>query len=59
MGLFDSVLGAASALSSASPGGENPALAAVLQFASNPQTGGLAGIVESFERGGLGDEVRS
>ena len=59
MGLLDQVLGATGALSSQQNEGTNPLFAAVLQMASNPQTGGLTGIVQSLENGGLGDVVKS
>lgn len=56
MGLFDQVLGA---LSGHPAGGNNALLESVLQLVNNPQTGGLGGLVQSFERGGLGNIVNS
>ena len=57
MGLLDQVLGAAGALSSQSPDGANP-LSGILN-ALNSQEGGLSGLVQAFENGGLGDVVKS
>jgi uncharacterized protein YidB (DUF937 family) len=56
MGLFDSVVGA---LSGGQSGGENQLLNIVMQLINNPQTGGLGGLVQSFEQGGLGNIVNS
>ncbi len=57
MGLLDQVLGAASAVSSQSADGSNP-LAGILNVL-NSQQGGLSGLVQTFEGGGLGDVVKS
>jgi uncharacterized protein YidB (DUF937 family) len=57
MGLLDQVLGAAGAMSSQSPDGANP-LSGILN-ALNSQEGGLSGLVQAFENGGLGDVVKS
>lgn len=56
MGLFDQVVGA---LSGNQAGGNSALLESVLQLVNNPQTGGLGGLVQSFERGGLGSIVNS
>ena len=56
MGLLDSVVGALSGSQSA---GSNPLLNIVMQLINNPQSGGLGGLVQSFEQGGLGDVVKS
>jgi uncharacterized protein YidB (DUF937 family) len=56
MGLLDSVVGA---LSGGQSAGANPLLNIVMQLINNPQTGGLGGMVQSFEQGGLGDVVKS
>ena len=56
MGLFDSVVGA---LSGGQSAGSNPLLNIVMQLINNPQTGGLGGLVQSFEQGGLGEVVKS
>jgi len=56
MGLFDQVVGA---LSGNQAGGSNALLESVMQLINNPQTGGLGGLVQSFQKGGLGDIVNS
>lgn len=56
MGLLDSVVGA---LAGGQSGGESPLLNVVMQLINNPQTGGLAGLVQSFQQGGLGNIVNS
>jgi len=56
MGLFDSVVGA---LAGGQSGGDSPLLSIVMQLINNPQTGGLGGLVQAFEQGGLGSVVSS
>ena len=56
MGLLDSVVGA---LAGGQSGGDNPLLNIVMQLINNPQTGGLGGLVQSFQQGGLADVVNS
>jgi len=56
MGLFDSVVGA---LAGGQSAGESPLLNVVMQLINNPQTGGLGGLVQAFEQGGLGSVVNS
>lgn len=56
MGLFDQVVGA---LSGNHSGGGNALLETVLQLVNNPQTGGLGGLVQSFQQGGLAEIVNS
>lgn len=56
MGLFDQVVGA---LSGNQFGGGNALLETVLQLVNNPQTGGLGGLVQSFQQGGLAEIVNS
>lgn len=56
MGLFDQVVGA---LSGNQSGGGNALLETVLQLVNNPQTGGLGGLVQSFQQGGLAEIVNS
>ncbi|KXB29045.1 hypothetical protein AT959_19710 [Dechloromonas denitrificans] len=56
MGLLDSVVGA---LAGGQSGGNNALLETVLQLINNPQTGGLAGLVQSFQQGGLAEIVNS
>nr|WP_256435910.1 YidB family protein [Dechloromonas sp. TW-R-39-2] len=56
MGLFDQVVGA---LAGGQSGGNAALLETVMQVINNPQTGGLAGLVQSFQQGGLGEIVNS
>ena len=56
MGLFDQVVGA---LAGGQSGGNAALLETVMQLVNNPQTGGLAGLVQSFQQGGLGEVVNS
>jgi uncharacterized protein YidB (DUF937 family) len=55
MGLFDSVVGA---LAGGQSGNGNQLLDVVMQLI-NSQPGGLAGLVQSFQQGGLGEIVNS
>jgi uncharacterized protein YidB (DUF937 family) len=55
MSLLDQVVGA---LAGGESGGSN-LLQTVLQLVNNPQTGGLEGLIRSFQQGGLGDIVNS
>ena len=59
MGLFDQVVGAIGGASGQQAEGDNALLSTVLQLVNNPQTGGLAGLVQSFQNGGLGEVVKS
>ncbi len=56
MSLLDQVVGA---LAGGESGGSGNLLQAVLQLVNNPQTGGLEGIIRSFQQGGLGELVNS
>lgn len=56
MGLLDSVVGA---LAGGQSGGNKALLETVMKLINNPQTGGLAGLIQSFQQGGLGDVVNS
>lgn len=51
MGLLDSVLGS---LTSGGSGAGNPLLEAVLSMVNNPESGGLKGLLDKFQEGGLG-----
>lgn len=57
MGLLDSVLGSLSQGGSGSGG--NPLLEAVLSMVNNPQTGGLAGLLQKLQESGLGNVADS
>ena len=61
MGLLDQIAGAVSgATGTSSEGeGENSLLATVMHLVNNPQTGGLAGLVQSFQKGGLAEIANS
>ena len=59
MGLFDQVAGAIAGATGASAEGGNSLLASVMQLVNNPQTGGLAGLVQSFQKGGLAEIANS
>jgi uncharacterized protein YidB (DUF937 family) len=56
MSLLDQVVGA---LAGGESGGSGNLLQTVLQLVNNPQTGGLEGLIRSFQQGGLGDIVNS
>ena len=56
MGLFDQVVGA---MSGAQSGGNNALLETVMKLVNDPQTGGLQGLIQSFQQGGLGHIVNS
>lgn len=56
MGLLDQVVGA---MSGQQGEGGNALLNGVLQLVNNPQTGGLSGLVQAFQNGGLGDIAKS
>ena len=56
MSLLDQVVGA---LAGGESGSGSTLLQTVLQLVNNPQTGGLEGLIRSFQQGGLGDIVNS
>lgn len=56
MSLFDQVVGA---LSAGESGGQGNLLQTVMHLINNPQTGGLQGLIQAFQQGGLGDIVNS
>lgn len=58
MGLFDQVVGAVMSGQTAD-GAANPLLAVIMQLVNDPQTGGLAGLVQAFQNGGLGEIAKS
>jgi uncharacterized protein YidB (DUF937 family) len=58
MGLLDEIVkGVAGKFLSA--GGQNPLMDIVLGLISNPQTGGLQGLIQTFKEKGLGDAMSS
>ena len=56
MSLFDQVVGA---LSAGESGGQGNLLQTVMHLVNNSQTGGVQGLIQSFQQGGLGDIVNS
>ena len=56
MSLLDQVVGA---LAGGASDGQGNLLQTVMQLVNNPQTGGLNGLIQSFQQGGLGDIVNS
>ena len=56
MGLLDQVVGA---MAGGQSGGNNALLETVMKMISDPQNGGLQGLIQSFQQGGLGDIVNS
>ena len=56
MGLLDQVVGA---MAGGESGEQGNLLQTVMQLINNPQPGGLAGLVQTFQQGGLGDIVNS
>lgn len=59
MGLLDQIIGAVGGKSGQSAESADALLDSVLQLVTNPQSGGLAGLVKSFEKGGLANVVNS
>ena len=56
MSLLDQVVGA---MAGSQSGEQGNMLQTVMQLLNNPQTGGLSGLVQSLQQGGLGDVVNS
>ena len=56
MGLLDQVVGT---MAGGQSGGNNALLETVMKMVSDPQNGGLQGLIQSFQQGGLGDIVNS
>lgn len=56
MGLLDQLVGA---VASGQSGGNNALLETVMKMLNDPQNGGLQGLIQSFQQGGLGDIVNS
>ena len=56
MGLFDQVVGA---LAGGETGGQGGLLQTVMQLINDPKIGGLQGLVQTFQQGGLGEIVNS
>ncbi|MBS0349485.1 MAG: DUF937 domain-containing protein [Proteobacteria bacterium] len=58
MGLFDQVVGAVMS-GQTTDGAASPLLAGIMQLVNDPQIGGLAGLVQAFQNGGLGEVAKS
>jgi len=58
MGLLDEVIKGVAG-KSLGGGGQNPLMDIVLGLVTNPQTGGLQGLIQMFKEKGLGDAVSS
>ncbi len=56
MGLFDQIIGAVSG-QQGEPGGS--LLGSVLQMVTNPQNGGLSGLLQTLQQGGLAEAAKS
>lgn len=59
MSLLDKVVSAASGLFGLHGEAKDSLLAAILQLVNNPQTGGIQGLIQSFDKAGLGDIIQS
>lgn len=56
MGLLDQLVGAVAGSQS---GGNNALLETVMKMVNDPQNGGLQGLIQTFQQGGLGEIVNS
>jgi len=56
MGLFDQVVGA---LAGGEAGNQGSLLQAAMQLVNDPKIGGLEGLINTFQQGGLGEIVNS
>ena len=59
MGLFDDLVGKVVGAVKGSPGQEEGLAAGVMGLLTNPETGGIAGLVQTFKQQGLGDIISS
>jgi uncharacterized protein YidB (DUF937 family) len=59
MGLFDDLVGKVVGAVQGSQGQEEGLAKGVMGLLTNPETGGLAGLVETFKQQGLGDLISS
>jgi uncharacterized protein YidB (DUF937 family) len=59
MGLFDQVANAVGNMSGAQGAGPQGLVEEIMKMINDPQTGGLAGLVQKFQAGGLGEIVQS
>lgn len=59
MGLFDQLAGAITSATNNSNEGGSALLSTVMHLVNDPKTGGLAGLVQSFQKGGLAEIANS
>ncbi len=59
MGLLDAVVGAMGGAAGGNTGGGNALMSIAMGLISNPNGGGLQGLVKSFQEGGLGSQIAS
>ena len=59
MGILDQIMGAVGGASDGSAEGGSSLLDNTLKLINNPDTGGLSGLIQSFQEGGLGEAVKS
>ncbi|MDA8128263.1 MAG: YidB family protein [Betaproteobacteria bacterium] len=59
MGLLDQIAGAMGGSAGAAAEGESSLLGNIMHLVNNPETGGLSGLVQSFQKGGLGEVINS
>jgi uncharacterized protein YidB (DUF937 family) len=59
MGLFDDLVGKVVGAVTGSPGQEEGLAAGVMGLLTNPETGGLTGLVQTFKAQGLGEVISS
>lgn len=58
MSFLDQIAGAVSSAANSTEGG-NPMLVTVMQLINSPQIGGVSGLIQKFQQGGLGEIVNS
>jgi uncharacterized protein YidB (DUF937 family) len=59
MGLFDDLVGKVVGAAKGSPGQEEGLVAGVMGLLTNKETGGIAGLMQTFNQQGLGDIISS
>lgn len=59
MGLLDQITGAIGGLTGQHGTGGSGFMEAIMQWINDPKTGGIAGLMEAFQKGGLGEIARS
>ena len=59
MGLFDELVGKASSMLGGGEGEQSGLVGGVMEMLANKETGGLGGLVQSFQEKGLGGVISS